>query len=299
MPSSVETPATEVGQKEKVLLRWMLRQDLPQVTTIEKMSFPKGRWEEDDFLLSLRQRHTIGHVGVVATPDSKEKVVAFFVYEIHQDHLQLINLAVHPEYRGRGIGEQVIHKLQSKVSDQRRTHIVAVVPQSCPKALPFFKKYEPTVIIRLSEMKGYITRKPKFSAMTLEDADEVQVMENDVLREHGRSPRNIIERLTKHAYAGIIARDESDHTLMGYVFYQSEGGGISVGGEFGVIVGSEFRKRGLGRALLGNLLKLNLPITFCGVCLTCRDQAEFLRAVGVPVPQMQAYINVAWRPTEA
>lgn len=286
---TVETKATK--ERKNAHIRWLIRRDIPEVLDIERKSF-KEPWNEDDFLVHLRHRNCIGMVAEVG-----EKVIGFFIYELHSAHLRLINLAVHPDYRGQGIGEQATLKLQSKLSYQR-THIVALVPESCLEVQSFFKRYDINASVRLTENKGKMTCKPVFSTMTKKDVAEVQVMEDEVLHEHDREPQNIGEMIAKGSRYGIIARDKSSGVLLGYVLYERDNKGIVLNGEFGVIVGHEYRKCGIGRALVQELVKQKLPINLYDVCPTCKNQVEFLRAVGVPVPKLQHFVNVEWRPEE-
>lgn len=283
---SVETAPT--NEQIKAHIRWMIPHDMPEILDIEKTSF-KEPWDEDDFLVHLRQRSCIGMVAEVG-----EKVVGFFTYKLEKDHLVLTKLAVHPDYRGQSIGQQCILKLQSKLSPQRRTHIVALVPESCLKTQGFFEKYD--VNLQLTETKGETTYKPAFSAMTEKDVEEVQALENKVLHDHGCDPQNIRNLIAKGSRYGIVARDKSTSVLMGYVLYERDSKGIALNGEFGVIVRRDFRERGIGRALVQELIKQNLPINLYDVCLTCENQIGFLRALGVPVPKLQRYVNVEWKP---
>ena len=93
--------ATPVQESTRVHIRYMIRRDMPEVLAIEQASF-QCPWIEEEFLSYLRERNTIGMVAEVG-----EKVVAFFIYELHEKHLTLLNLAVHPDYRRQGIGRCV------------------------------------------------------------------------------------------------------------------------------------------------------------------------------------------------
>ena len=104
-----------------VHIRWMIRRDMPEVLHIENDSF-EHPWSEEDFITSLRQRNCIGMVAEV-----NEKVVGYMVYELHRNKLYLINLAVHKDYRRKGIGKTMVDKLYNKLSEQRRNRIALEV----------------------------------------------------------------------------------------------------------------------------------------------------------------------------
>ncbi|RLT10990.1 MAG: GNAT family N-acetyltransferase, partial [Planctomycetota bacterium] len=101
----------------QVHIRWMIRRDMPEVLAIEsgQESLP---WMEDEFLKILRQRNCIGMVA-----EADDKIVGFMIYELNKHRLQILNFAVHPKYRRRGVASQMAAKLIGKLSSQRRTRI--------------------------------------------------------------------------------------------------------------------------------------------------------------------------------
>lgn len=111
---------------------------------IEGLSF-EYRWTEEDFLSCLRQRSIIGMVA-----EDGEYVRAFMIYELEKSHLRVLNFAVHPDYRRRKIGHQLVAKLVSKLSSHRRTKIVLDVRESNLDAQLFFKNegFEAVKILR-------------------------------------------------------------------------------------------------------------------------------------------------------
>lgn len=105
-------------------LRWLIRRDMPEVLAIEESGFVDP-WTEDGFLRHLRQRNGIGMVA-----EYQERVVGYMLYELHPNKLRLVNHAVDPDFRRRGIGSALIHKLMTKLSPTRRTRIVVEVRES-------------------------------------------------------------------------------------------------------------------------------------------------------------------------
>lgn len=117
-----------------VYIRWMIRRDMPEVLAIENSSF-EYPWDEEDFIRCLRQRNCIGMVA-----EHNETVVGYMIYELYANRIHLLNIAVHPDYRFKGIGKNIIEKLVSKLSPQRRSKIEAEVRESNLDAQLFFKK---------------------------------------------------------------------------------------------------------------------------------------------------------------
>ena len=116
-----------------VHIRWMIRRDMPEVLAIEEQCF-EFPWYEDDFIRCLRQRNCIGMVA-----EHNERVVGFMIYELHKNRLHILNFAVHEQMRRRGIGSQMIRKLVSKLSPQRRSRIMLEVRETNLSAQLFFR----------------------------------------------------------------------------------------------------------------------------------------------------------------
>lgn len=118
-------------------IRWMIRRDLPEVLDIERQSF-ECPWHADDFKKMLSRRDVIG---MVAVDDSTfEAVLGYMVYLIHPTALELVNFAVHPEERRRGVGQAMFAKLTSKLSPERRKEIIFQVVDNNLDAQLFFKR---------------------------------------------------------------------------------------------------------------------------------------------------------------
>lgn len=130
--------------KLRVHIRWMIRRDMGEVLQIEKGSF-EFPWFEEDFVRCLRQRNCIGMVA-----EHGERVVGFMIYELHKTRLHVLNFAVAPEYRRMEVGEQMIEKLVSKLSSQRRTRISLEVRETNLNAQLFFKEhgFRATAVLR-------------------------------------------------------------------------------------------------------------------------------------------------------
>src|SRR5881227_1489491 len=106
--------STGRAQKDKVRvhIRWMIRRDMPEVLTTELASFEYA-WTEDDFLKCLRQRNCIGMVVEVDNLPG-EPLAGFMIYGLEKRALEIINIAVHPNLRRRGVGAEMVAKLKSK-----------------------------------------------------------------------------------------------------------------------------------------------------------------------------------------
>jgi ribosomal-protein-alanine N-acetyltransferase len=123
-------------------IRWIITKDLPAVLEIERLSFREDQqWNEQDFRHCLRTCQCIGMVAVVGgeDPDCTAPVTGFMIYELHKTKLELLTLAVHPQYRRQGVGAAFIAKLADKLSAHHRTRIGADVGERNLEAQLFFQ----------------------------------------------------------------------------------------------------------------------------------------------------------------
>lgn len=144
--SSGQVQKQKVAPKQPVTIqiRWMIRRDMVDVLRIERDSFD-FHWTEEDFLACLRQRNCIGMVA-----ELEGRVVGFMIYELHKTQLRILNFAVAPLFRRKGVGAQMIEKLINKLSQQRRQEIVLEVRETNLSAQLFFQQqgFRATCVLR-------------------------------------------------------------------------------------------------------------------------------------------------------
>jgi len=118
-------------------IRWLIRRDMDEVLAIERGSF-QYPWTEEEFLCCLRQRNSIG---TVAESGGKLAIVhGFMIYELSKHTLRILNFAVSPDARRRGVGSQMVQRLIDKLAQQRRTTINLEVRETNVAAQLFFSK---------------------------------------------------------------------------------------------------------------------------------------------------------------
>ena len=139
-----------------VHIRWMIRRDMNEVLGIEESAY-QDAWVEEDFIDCLRQRNCIGMVAEINEPHAKETfgddhdaVVGFMIYQLHKKKLHVLNFAVNFKTWRRGVGRQMIQKLKSKLSRQRRNKIVIEVSEDNINGQLFLKSqgFEASKVIR-------------------------------------------------------------------------------------------------------------------------------------------------------
>lgn len=120
----------------KPYIRWMIRRDMPEVLQIER-ECSASPWEEEDFMVCLRQRNTIGMVA-----EYGDKVVGFMIYELHKRKLVLELVGVKKTYQRAGVGRSLIEKIKGKLSSHRRDRITIMVRESNLPMCHFLKANE-------------------------------------------------------------------------------------------------------------------------------------------------------------
>ena len=105
-------------------LRWAIRADLPDILAIEQASFPQP-WTKADFLRALRTRNTIGYVAMQC-----DTVVGYIVCQLHQASIDVLNIAVSPAMRRRGIGRMMMAAKKKKLLPDRRHSLTAMTSET-------------------------------------------------------------------------------------------------------------------------------------------------------------------------
>jgi len=125
--------AIQISGEIRVHIRWLVSRDMLEVLDIERESF-EFPWSEEDYLRCLRTRNCIGMVA-----EYNDQVAGYMIYELGKNKIQLLNLATAPEYRRCGVATQMIAKLISKLSMQRRNKINFEIRETNLSAQLFFR----------------------------------------------------------------------------------------------------------------------------------------------------------------
>lgn len=114
----------------------MKPEDCRQVYEIEKVCFPKTSWKLEDFEASLNvpeQYYAVVRQGAL--------VLGFAALYIMADTADLVNIAVLPAYRGRGMGGQLMEALLKKAVDARLCQITLEVRVSNKTAIHLYERF--------------------------------------------------------------------------------------------------------------------------------------------------------------
>lgn len=88
----------------------MTPSDLDQVLEVERLSFLTP-WTREAFLSELMQTYT-----VYLAARQAEQVVGFGGMHVVWEDAHVTNIAVHPRWRGQGLGERLMHELMARAA---------------------------------------------------------------------------------------------------------------------------------------------------------------------------------------
>jgi ribosomal-protein-alanine N-acetyltransferase len=127
----------------------MIEADIPAVLVIEGLSF-SNPWSDATFRGEVQNKGISFPVVIVHEPD--QRVAGYIIYWQIRDEVQITNIALHPDFRGRGIGETVLTVILKEVSGKGATFVTLEVRSSNTPAVSLYRKLGFKV---LGTRKGY------------------------------------------------------------------------------------------------------------------------------------------------
>lgn len=118
-----------------ILVRFMVAGDIEQVLNIEKLCFSTP-WSEEAFQTEIERNQCARYV----VAEYEEKVVGYGGMWIILNEAHITNVAVHPDYRGQGIGEAIMHGLVGTAIKQRVSGMTLEVRTSNKIAQNLYRK---------------------------------------------------------------------------------------------------------------------------------------------------------------
>lgn len=115
----------------------MREKDLPYVLAIERASFPNP-WHEMTFIGEIHNE-SISFPYVVVHKE-EERVIGYVIFWHVGDEVQISNIAIHHDFRRKGIGEAVMREILKQVKKERAKFISLEVRPSNAAALNLYKK---------------------------------------------------------------------------------------------------------------------------------------------------------------
>ena len=103
---------------QAVPIRGLGFRDLPQVLAIERRAFPTP-WSSAMFVLELSKPSSISLAATVPDGERGEKLAGYLICSRYADVWHLMNIAVDPPLRRRGIARALLEQLISRVGAEQ------------------------------------------------------------------------------------------------------------------------------------------------------------------------------------
>ncbi|MDP3260560.1 MAG: ribosomal protein S18-alanine N-acetyltransferase [Thermodesulfovibrionales bacterium] len=142
---------------EGLTIRAMRESDLPSVVAIERLSFSTP-WSEILFFNEIYKQRSIPKVAVIG-----DRIAGYICANHVADEGHILNLAVHPDFRGRGIANTLVKNILEELKENACRFLYLEVRASNNAARKLYEGFGFSVA---STRKGYYTE-PKEDAVIM------------------------------------------------------------------------------------------------------------------------------------
>jgi len=111
--------------------------DLPEVLAIEKLCF-SNPWSRETFLGEIQNR-AISFPLVVVHREQK-RIAGYVIFWQIGDEAQVNNVAIHPDFQGRGLGELALRYVLNRMKENGVHFVSLEVRVSNHRALALYRK---------------------------------------------------------------------------------------------------------------------------------------------------------------
>jgi len=122
------------------IIREMTLSDLPVVLEIDRLSFPLP-WSERTYRFELEENQAACLYVAEAPNNGVFKVVGYVGIWFIVDEAHISTIAVHPNYRGHGLGERLLQRVLEYALNKEATTVTLEVRVSNQAALNLYYKY--------------------------------------------------------------------------------------------------------------------------------------------------------------
>jgi len=167
-------------------IRWVTRPDLPQLVALEQRCFSaaQSRWGAEQFRRAFAHPRGLGKV----VSDVDERILGYLVYRLDRRRFWVLNLAVDPAARRRGIGTRLVQTLTERLSARRPRLEVAVWERNLAAQLFF----------RAAGLRCVKTARSYFTSDSGQEEDAYvfrrELSLDDVFRRHPGPARELLQR---------------------------------------------------------------------------------------------------------
>ena len=123
-----------------IIYRNAKRDDIDKILEIEKVSFP-GPWGRVAFECEISKSLTGAGIFWVAEDEETGNICGYTCANIIIDYIHLLNLAVAPDYRKKGIASEFIRKIESAALKRNIYGITLEVRETNTAAINLYRKF--------------------------------------------------------------------------------------------------------------------------------------------------------------
>ena len=127
------------------VIRRMKLNDLDTVLDIDRLSFPLP-WSERTYRYELLENRSSHMYVVEVVEDQIPKIVGYVGFWFIVDEAHISTLAVHPDYRGQGIGELLLRTALNGANDLDARIVTLEVRTSNDAAIRLYEKFDFKVV---------------------------------------------------------------------------------------------------------------------------------------------------------
>jgi ribosomal-protein-alanine N-acetyltransferase len=127
------------------VIRRMKLDDLNTVLDIDRLSFPLP-WSERTYRYELLENRSSHMYVVEVVEDQIPKIVGYVGFWFIVDEAHISTLAVHPDYRGQGIGELLLRTALNGANDLDARIVTLEVRTSNDAAIRLYEKFDFKVV---------------------------------------------------------------------------------------------------------------------------------------------------------
>ena len=120
---------------EPLIIRDMTAEDVRKVAEIEKMSFSTP-WSETSFYAEVHNIHSFAKVA-----ELENKIVGYICIRQVNDECHLLDLAIHPDHRGKGIATALFNNIMEALKPGKCRTFFLEVRTSNEAARKMYEKF--------------------------------------------------------------------------------------------------------------------------------------------------------------
>ena len=140
-----------------MIIREMTSEDIKSVAEIEKLSFTHP-WSEENLRDSFNS--VCNHFYI---SQNENKVVGYIGFTVVADESYILNVAVHPDFQGQGIGKALVEKTVNYAVENSLAFVTLEVRESNSKAIRLYGYFD---FEEVGKRKGYYSN-PKEDAILM------------------------------------------------------------------------------------------------------------------------------------